>query len=74
LSGFEYFGPAGIEIKPDTLNRLLRSAIVPYIKALEYFSSYMGWSCAPIDEYIDRVNAVLGPTMRTPEPGDASAA
>jgi hypothetical protein len=69
LSGFEYFGPTGIEIKPDTLNRLLRSAIVPYIKALEYFCSYMGWSDEPIDAYVDRANAVLGPTMRTPESG-----
>jgi hypothetical protein len=73
LGGFEYFGRTGIEIKPDTLNRLLRSAIVPYIKALEYFCSYMDWSNEPIDAFIDRVNAVLGPTMRTPEASDPAA-
>jgi hypothetical protein len=70
---YDYLYSTGTHPSPDTLNRLLRSAIVPYIKALEYFCSYMGWSGAQIDAYIDRVNAVLGPTMRTPEPGDAAA-
>lgn len=68
LSGFEYVTAAGIEINADLLNRLLRSAIVPYIKALEYICSYMGWSGTQIDAYIERVNAVLGPTMTTPKP------
>ena len=72
LSGIEYLGPSGSEIDLGTLNRLIRSAIVPYIKALEYFCSYMGWSEGTVDAYIDRVNAVLGLTMRTPKPGDTA--
>jgi hypothetical protein len=67
LSPYEYFDPAkegaGAEVSADLLNRLLRAAIVPYLKSLEALAAYMGWPTQPLDAYIDRANAVLGPGL-----------
>ena len=68
LSPYEYFDPtsadtAGAEVSADLLNRLLRAALVPYLKSLEALAAYMGWPRDPLDAYIDRVNAVLGTVL-----------
>jgi len=47
----------------DGLRRLLSPAMVPYLKALEAGTAYMGLPEEPMNAYIDRVNAVLGPTL-----------
>jgi hypothetical protein len=68
LNGDEFFDTS-VPAKPfayissDLLNRLLRAALVPYLKALEYFVAYMGWESSGIDTYIDRVNATLGTVL-----------
>jgi hypothetical protein len=75
LNAREYFdgedpmgsGPA---ISADLLNRLLRIALVPYLKALEYVSSYLGLPAEPRELYVDRLNAVFGDVLVWPEPQD----
>jgi hypothetical protein len=52
-------------IQDDLLNRLLRAALVPYLKSLEYFCAYMGWDATELDAYIDRVNDTLGVVLRS---------
>lgn len=52
-------------ISDDFLNRLLRAGLVPYLKSLEYFCAYMGWSTRGLDAYIDRVNETLGVILRS---------
>jgi hypothetical protein len=64
---FDWTNPeTGAQIPPDLLNRLLRAALVPYLKALEHLCAYMGWSTEPLDAYIDRVNVVLGTVLGPP--------
>ena len=68
LSPYEYFDPtnadsAGAEVSADLLSRLLRAALVPYLKSLEALAAYMGWPTEPLDAYIDRANAVLGTVL-----------
>jgi hypothetical protein len=48
------------------LNRLLRAAFVPHVKALEYLCAYTGWSTEPLDAYIDHINIVLGTVLQSP--------
>jgi hypothetical protein len=77
LNANEYFDLADpahpvARIQDDLLNRLLRAVLVPYLKSLEYFCSYMGWDATRLDGYIDRVNDTLGVVLRSPdEPGQA---
>jgi hypothetical protein len=70
LNAVEYFDrtnpSAGAQIPPDLLNRLLRAALVPHLKALEYLCAYMGWSTEPVDAYIDQINAALGTVLQSP--------
>jgi hypothetical protein len=68
LNGDEFFDVTDprrpfARISEDLLNRLVRAALVPYLKALEYFVAYMGWDATGIDTYIDRVNRTLGPVL-----------
>jgi hypothetical protein len=55
--------PYQLSISDDFLNRLLRAGLVPFVKSIEHFSVYAGWNHGPIDEYMDKMNEVLGPTM-----------
>jgi hypothetical protein len=77
LHAVEYFDwtnpAAGAQIPHHLLNRLLRAALVPYLKALEYLCAYMGWSTELLDAYIDRVNAVLGTVLHSPAAEEADA-
>ncbi|SRR6266511_1881817 len=70
LHAVEYFDwtnpAAGAQIPHHLLNRLLRAALVPYLKALEYLCAYMGRSTELLDAYIDRINAVLGTVLHSP--------
>ena len=52
------------ELSVDGLRRLLAPAMVPYLKALEAGTAYMGLPEEPMNAYIDRVNAPLGPVLR----------
>ena len=78
LNAVEYFDrtnpTVGAQIPPDLLNRLLRAALLPHLKALEYLCAYMGWSTEPVDVYIDQINAVVGTVLQSPaaEPPGAS--
>lgn len=72
LSPYEYFNPTradsvGAEVSADLLNRLIRAALVPYLKALEALAAYMGWPTEPLDVYIDRANDVLGTVLNQTE-------
>ena len=51
------------ELSVDGLRRLLSPAMVPYLKALEAGTAYMGLPPEPMNGYIDRVNALLGPVL-----------
>ena len=65
LSGYEYFDKqapaAGAQVAPEYLERLVRSALVPYMRALESYTTYMGWPVEAVWAYVDRVNDVLMP-------------
>lgn len=55
--------PYQLSITDDFLNRLLRAGLVPFVKSIEHFAAYAGWEHEPIDEYMDKMNEVIGPTM-----------
>lgn len=57
---FDWTNPtAGATISADILNRLLRAALVPYLRALQYLCAYMGWPTEPLDSYFEDVNRVV---------------
>lgn len=68
LNPLEYFAVVtppspSSSIPPDLLGRLTRAALVPFLKALEHYARYMGWSSDLVDHYIDEVNEVLGEVL-----------
>ena len=58
---FEQTDPKGRgpEISPELLDRLVRTALVPYLKALQYYVAYLGLPDDPLNAFIDRVNAAM---------------
>jgi hypothetical protein len=64
FSAFEYFdisdplNPAA-RISDEVLGKLVRVGLVPYLKSLEYFAGYMGWSSNAVWAYASRAAAVL---------------
>ena len=74
LNAYEYLDLADPTAHPprlsiELLSRLLRPVMVSYLKALEATTSYMGLPDEPTHHLIDRVNAVLGPTLIEPTLG-----
>ncbi len=67
FNAYEYFDltdpTASPQLSVDGLVRLVQPVMVPYLKALEATTAYMGLPENPMNEYIDRVNLVLGPTL-----------
>ena len=71
LSAFEYAtldgsGSSGFTASLDMVQRLVRAALVPYLKSMEYLCAYMGWDRSALDTYIDRINEVLGGVLSDP--------
>jgi hypothetical protein len=68
FNAYEYLELTAPTVSPPILSRgtflrLLNPVMVAYLKALEMTAGFIGFPDQPVNEYIDRVNAVLGPTL-----------